>query len=42
MEKKISKKLIKKVDHLCRFMSQLDRCTQEQFDKLCEEKEIRL
>ena len=41
--KKITKKqLIEKVDGLMRFMSHLPQVTQESFDKLCEEKEIRV
>ena len=42
MRKKSDKKLIEKVDSLMRFMSHLPQVTQESFDKLCEEKEIRL
>ena len=41
-EKKLSKKTIEKVNELMRFMSHLPQVTQESFNKLCEEKEIRL
>ena len=42
MKKKTKKQLIEKVDSLMRFISHLPQVTQESFDKLCEEKEIRL
>lgn len=42
MEKKISKKTIEKVNDLWNFIIYLPQETKEGFDKLCEEKEIRL
>lgn len=39
---KYKKKEIEKVNHLMNFITHIDQCTPEAFEKLCKEKEIRL
>lgn len=38
----MKKKIIKKVNELFNFISHLDQCTPQAFDKLCKKKEIKL